>query len=166
MNLMFIEKYGWLYKELFSISWSKSIRLSTFSTDSPGELDILGHDGDSFGVDGAQVGVLKETNQVSLASLLQSHNGAGLESQISLEVLGNFSDKTLEGELTDQKLGRLLVASDLTESNCTGPIPVGFLDTTGGRGRFSGGFGSQLLAGSFSSGGLTGGLLGTSHCRC
>ncbi|KAI3365415.1 hypothetical protein L3Q82_010505 [Scortum barcoo] len=37
-----------------------------------GQLDVFGHDGDTttFGVDGAQVGVLKQTHQVSLACLL------------------------------------------------------------------------------------------------
>lgn len=34
------------------------------------QLDVFGHNGDTFGVDGTQVGVLKETHQVSLTSLL------------------------------------------------------------------------------------------------
>ena len=29
--------------------------LSTLATDPPGQLDVLGHDGDPLGVDGAQV---------------------------------------------------------------------------------------------------------------
>jgi len=33
--------------------------LSTLATDPPGQLDVLGHDSDTLGVDGAQVGVLK-----------------------------------------------------------------------------------------------------------
>ena len=70
--------------------------LSTFTTDAAGELDILGHDGDTLGVDGAQVGVLEQSNQVSLASLLQGHDGRALESEIGLEVLGDFTYKTLE----------------------------------------------------------------------
>ena len=45
--------------------------LGPFSSDSPSQLDILWHDGHTLGVDGAQVGVLKETNQVSLAGLLK-----------------------------------------------------------------------------------------------
>ena len=45
--------------------------LGTLTTDAAGKLDVLGHDGDTLGVDGAQVGVLKQTNQVSLAGLLQ-----------------------------------------------------------------------------------------------
>ena len=115
--------------------------LSTFSTDSSGQLDVLGHDGDSLGVDGAQVGVLEKTNKVGLASLLQGHDSRALEPQVSLEVLGNLSDETLEGKFTDEKLSRLLVSSDLTESDGTGPVSVGLLDTAGGRGGFPCGLG-------------------------
>ena len=47
-----------------------SKNLSPLSTDPPGELDVLGHDGDPLGVDGAEVGVLEEADQVGLAGLL------------------------------------------------------------------------------------------------
>ena len=46
--------------------------LSTLSTDATCQLDVFGHDGDTLGVDGAQVGVLKQTHQVGLAGLLQT----------------------------------------------------------------------------------------------
>ena len=49
--------------------------LSTLTTDPAGKLDVLGHDGDTLGVDGAQVGVLKESNKVSLRGLLEGHDG-------------------------------------------------------------------------------------------
>ena len=78
--------------------------LSTLSTDAAGQLDVLGHDGDALGVDGAQVGVLEQTNQVGLAGLLQGHDGRALEPQVGLEVLGNLADQTLEGELANQQL--------------------------------------------------------------
>ncbi|TRY78828.1 hypothetical protein TCAL_12416, partial [Tigriopus californicus] len=68
--------------------------LGTLTTDAAGELDVLGHDGDAFGVDSAQVGVLKETHQVGLGGLLQSHDGARLEAQVGLEVLGNLTHQT------------------------------------------------------------------------
>ena len=45
--------------------------LSALSADSPGQLDVLGHDGHPLGVDGAQVGVLKETDKVGLRGLLR-----------------------------------------------------------------------------------------------
>ena len=34
------------------------------AADAPGELNVFGHDGDALGVDGAQVGVLEEADQV------------------------------------------------------------------------------------------------------
>ena len=36
-----------------------AIHLCTLSADSAGQLNVLGHDGDALGVDGAQVGVFK-----------------------------------------------------------------------------------------------------------
>ena len=45
--------------------------LGTLSSDPPGQLDVLGHDGHTLGVNGAQVGVLEQTDQVGLASLLK-----------------------------------------------------------------------------------------------
>ena len=81
-----------------------SRNLSTFATNTTNKLDVFGHDGDSLGVDGTQVGVFEKTHQVSLASLLQSHDGRALETQVGLEILGDFSDQTLEWQLADQKL--------------------------------------------------------------
>ena len=139
--------------------------LGTLATDTSGQLDVLGHDGDTLGVDGAQVGVFEETDQVSLGSFLESHDGRGLEAEIGLEVLGDLTDETLEGELADEKLGGLLVTTDLTKSHGTGAVTMGLLDSAGGRGGLPGGLGGQLLAGSLSSGGFTSGLLGTGHCE-
>jgi len=70
-------------------------------------------------VDGAKVGVLEEGDEVSLNGLLKSADGRALEAQVGLEVLSDFADQTLEGELADQKLGGLLVATDLTERDGT-----------------------------------------------
>ena len=138
--------------------------LSTLSTDTAGKLDVLGHDGDTLGMDGAQVGVLKETNQVSLRGLLEGHDSRGLETEVSLEILGNFSDKTLEGQLADEKFSGLLVATDLTESNGTRAITMGLLDTSGSGGRLAGSLGGKLLPGGLATSGLASCLLGTGHC--
>lgn len=78
--------------------------LSTLTTDTTGELDVLWHDGDTFGVDGAQVSVFEQTYKVSLRCLLEGHDGGRLETEVSLEVLGNFTDQSLEGELADEQL--------------------------------------------------------------
>ena len=137
--------------------------LSTFPTDSSCQLDVFWHDGDPLGVDGAQVGVLKQTNKVGLAGLLEGHDGRALEAKVGLEVLGDLPDQALEGQLADEQLGGLLVPPDLTEGHGTGPVPVGLLDTAGGGCGLAGGLGGQLLPGGLASGGLTCGLLGTSH---
>ena len=137
--------------------------LSSLSTDSSGQLDVLWHDGDTLGMDGTQVGVLKQTNQISLTGFLESHDSRALESQVSLEVLGNFSHQTLEGQLADEELSGLLVSSDLTESNSSWPVSVGLLNSSGGRSRFSCSLGGQLLSWSLSSSRFSCSLLGTSH---
>ena len=125
--------------------------LCTLATDPPGQLDVLGHDGDTLGVDGAQVGVLEQTDQVGLASLLkksesetmeqviplefdiylESTNGSGLEPQVSLEILSDLPDQPLEGQLADEQLGGLLVTPDLTQRDCAGPVPMGLLHSSG-----------------------------------
>jgi len=88
-------------------------------------------DGDTLGVDGAQVGVLEEGDEVSLNGLLKSTNGGRLEAEVGLEVLSDLTDETLEGELSDEELGRLLVTTDLTESDSSWLVSVGLLDTSG-----------------------------------
>jgi histone H3 len=94
-------------------------RLRALATETAGQLDVLGLDGDTLGVDGAQVGVFEEGDQVGLNGLLESTNGGGLEAEVGLEVLGDLTNQTLEGELADQELSGLLVATDLTESDGT-----------------------------------------------
>ena len=137
--------------------------LSTLSTDAASKLDVLGHDGHSLGVDGAQVGVLEEADQVSLGGLLKGHDGGGLEAQVGLEVLGDLTNETLEGQLPDEELSALLVTADLTESHGTGPVTMGLLDSSCSRGRLASSLGGQLLARGLASGRLTGGLLCTCH---
>ena len=137
--------------------------LRSFASDSSSELDILGHDGNSLGVDGAQVGVLEEADEVSLSGFLESQDGGALESKVSLVVLGQLSHQSLEGQLSDEELSGLLVSSDLSESHGTGSVSVGLLHTSGGGGGLSGSLGGQLLSGGLASGRLSSGLLSSSH---
>lgn len=97
----------------------RSHRLRALTTETTGELDVLALDGDTLGVDGAEVGVLEERDEVGLDGLLEGTDGRALEAEVALEVLGNLTDETLERKLADQELGRLLVATDLTESDGT-----------------------------------------------
>ena len=175
--------------------------LGPLAPDPPGELDVLGHNGDPLSVDGAQVSVLKQPHQVGFASLLQSPHSSWLEPQVCLEILGNLPhlirrrifkplDETpnqtyqpLERQLPYQKLCRLLVAADLTQSNCSGPkwyqsltqfnvitmqvpVSVGLLDPSSAGSTLPSCLGCQLLPGGFSSSGLAGSLLCTSHRVC
>jgi hypothetical protein len=82
-------------------------------------------------VDGAQVGVLKETDQVGFAGFLKGSNSCALESEISFEILSDLTNQTLEGQLTDEQLSGFLVSTDLTKSYSTRPVSVGFLDASG-----------------------------------
>merc|ERR1712066_397286 len=92
----------------------------SLTSDSSGELHVLGHDGDSLGVDGAEVGVLEESDHVSLSGLLESEDGGGLESEVGLEIVGDFSNESLEGEFPDEELSRFLESSDLSEGDGSG----------------------------------------------
>ena len=137
--------------------------LSSFTTDSSCQLDVLGHDRNSFGVDRAQVSVFEQTDQVALASFLQGHDSGALESEVGLEVLSDFTDKSLEGQLSDQQLSWLLVSSDLSQGNCSWSVSVRFLHTTSWRRTLSCCLGCQLLSGSFSTSTLSCSLLCSCH---
>ncbi len=69
------------------------------------ELDVLGHDGDAFGVNGAQIGVLEQADQIGLGRLLQCSERGALKAQVGLESLRYFTHQPLEGQLADLQLG-------------------------------------------------------------
>jgi len=48
-----------------------------------------------------------------------------------LEVLSDFTDEALEGELANKEIRALLVLADFTESDGTRPEAMRLLDTTG-----------------------------------
>lgn len=137
--------------------------LCSLSSDSSGQLDVLWHDGDSLGVDGAQVSVLEEADQVGFAGFLKSCDSGRLESQVGLEVLGDLSDQTLEWKLSDEKLSRLLVSSDLSKSDSSWSVTMRFLHSASGWGALSGSLGGQLFSWGFASSRFTSSLLGSSH---
>jgi len=117
-------------------------------------------------VDGAQVGVLEESDEIGLASLLQSSHCRALEPQIGLVLLGDLADEALEGQLADEQLSALLVLADLAESDCAGAEAMGLLDAATGSGlvrRLARGLAGDLLLGGLASSGLACGLLGACH---
>merc|ERR1712048_246661 len=123
----------------------------SLTSDSSGELHVLGHDGDSLSVDGTEVGVLEESNHVSLSGLLESEDGGGLESKIGLEIVGDLSDESLERKFSNKEFSRFLESSGLSEGDGSGLESVGSLDTGGGNIR-------SLTLGRFVGNGLSGAL--------
>ena len=138
--------------------------LGALAADPASKLDILWHDRHALGVDRAEVGVLEERREVGLRRLLERHNGVRLEAKVRLEVLGDLADEALERELAEEELGRLLVATDLTERHSARAVAVGLLHATGGRGGLAGRLGGERLAGRLATGRLTCGLLRAGHC--
>ena len=119
------------------------ILLSTLSTNTPSQLNIFRHDGDSLGVNGTEIRVFEQTHQISLRSFLKRQHCVALEPQVCLqhkkqikisksllvqhnnqwqdqrnylEILGDLTNETLKRKLTDQQLSALLVLTNLTDS--------------------------------------------------
>ena len=126
-------------------------------------LDVLRHDCNSLGMDGAQVGVFEHADQVALTGFLQGHDCCALESQISLEVLSDFTDKTLERQLSDQQLSWLLISSDFSQSDCSWSVSVRFFQTTSWGSALACCLRCQLLSGSFTTSTLSCSLLRSCH---
>ncbi len=114
-------------------------------------MQVLGHDGYTFGVDGAEVGVFEETDQVSLSGFLEGEDSGGLETKVVLELSSDLTDESLEGELSDEELGALLETSEFAEVNGSEIEAVGLLYTSSG---------DVLLGSLLASGILVGGVPG------
>jgi hypothetical protein len=75
----------------------------------PSEHHVLGHDGDALCVNGTQVGVLKQSNEVSFRSLLEGKYSCALEMTVRLELLSNLSYQTLEWRGRQRKCPALMM---------------------------------------------------------
>jgi hypothetical protein len=87
------------------------------------------------------IGILKESNQECLSSLLKRKQGSALPaiwwfylanmrkaSIPTRQILHDLTNQTLKWFLPDQQFRSLLVPADLTKGNCTRPITMGLLD--------------------------------------
>jgi hypothetical protein len=120
--------------------------LGSFAPNATGQLNVLGHDGDALGVNGAQIGIFKESDQVGFGSFLQSQHGRSLEAQIALKVLRDFTDQALEGQFTNEQVGTFLVATNLAQGDRARAVPMRLFDAASGRGGLAGRLGGELLA--------------------
>ena len=93
--------------------------LVSLASDASCQLDVFGHDCHSFGVDGTKVSVFKEVNEVCLTGFLESSYCGRPESEFRAELLCDFPDKALKGQLSDKKMYSLLIMSDLIQSEVT-----------------------------------------------
>lgn len=73
-------------------------------------------------MNGTKVGVCKEAHQIGFCRFLQRQDGRGLKAQVQFELLRNFPNEALEGQLANQKLGALLVLADFAQGNCARPV--------------------------------------------
>jgi hypothetical protein len=71
-------------------------------------------------MDGTEVSVLKKAYNVGFRRLLKRKHRTGLEPEVGLKLLSDFSHKSLEGEFSHEKVSRLLVLSNFSESNGSG----------------------------------------------
>jgi len=116
-------------------------------------------------VDSTEVGVLEETNHVSLRGFLESKDGRGLESQVGLEIVGNLSNESLERKFSNEELSRFLELSDLSKGDGTWSESVWSLDSTGLWGLTLRLLVSNVLSWGLSSSVLSSGMLGSCHFK-
>lgn len=145
--------------------------LEALASDASGQLHILGHDGDSLGVDGTEVGVLKESDDVRLGRLLEGEDGVALELEIALVLLGDLPDQPLERKFADEELGLrvgglaygLLEFPYFPQSHRPWAEPVRLLQSSRHRRRLPRGLAGDVLARSFGPRVLASSLLGSCH---
>ena len=68
-------------------------------------------------MDGAEVGILEKTDEVSLRSLLEGQDGLGLESNVVLDLAGQVLDDPLEWQLSDEEVSLKLTSIILFSGN-------------------------------------------------
>lgn len=89
-----------------------------------------------MGVDGAELRVLKESNEVGLGGFLDGADGLMLKAQVDRgAVVGSLSDlaaESLEREPAYEEFVALLIAPDLSEGHRSGAESVRLLDASAG----------------------------------
>jgi len=65
----------------------------------------------------AEVGIFEEPDEVRFGSLLQCPDRLRLKSEVSLEILSDLADESLERQLADQKFRRLLEPPNFSKCN-------------------------------------------------
>ena len=86
----------------------------TLVTNAASEVNVLGHDRDALGVDGAEVCVFKKTDEERFGRLLERLHRLCLEAKFVLKVVGDLTNETLKGQRSKEEFAALLVAPNLS----------------------------------------------------
>ncbi len=76
--------------------WNTLHKLETVTANAASQQHVLGHDGHTLGVNGAQIGVFKQSDQERFSRLLKSEHRLRLEAQFGFEVHRDIADQTLK----------------------------------------------------------------------
>ena len=114
-------------------------------------------------MDAAKIGIFEKSNKVRFGCFLKSNQGGCLESKFGVKFMCNFSNKSLEWQLSKKKGSALLVSLDFSESNCTRSPPSLFLNSTSCWCSLSCSFLGKGFLGSFTTGCFSCGLFGSGH---
>ena len=108
-----------------------TVVVDSLAADSPGEVQVLLHDGHAARVDGAQVGIFEQTGKVALSGILESEKGRRLEAELGVNAVTDCTDESLERCLGYQELHRFLISLYLPNSDCArSESALLLLDTT------------------------------------
>ena len=72
------------------------------TTNASGKLDVLWHDGDPLGMNGAEICVFEQSHHVCLTCFLDCEYSLRLESQVTLVFSGDFTHQALEWQFANQ----------------------------------------------------------------
>lgn len=88
------------------------------ASNAPGQMHVLGLDRDATGMQGAQVGIFKEADEVGLTCFLEGGEGFSAKPIVVLKViLCNLSHEALKRQLADEEVGALLVAANFAKGH-------------------------------------------------
>ena len=137
--------------------------LDLLAADSARKLHVSRHDGHALGMNGAEVGVLEQPNQVSFCGLLQGSDGCRLEADVVVEGVRNLADQTLEWQFAQKQITGLLVSANFSQRNRSRAVAMRLLHASHAGCTLTRGLGGEVLAGCFASMALSSRLLGACH---
>ena len=109
---------------LITLFWlSVDIVKVTIPSDSASKVHVLFHYCSTFGMNSAEVCVLKESNNVSFSSFLEGYKCLRLKSELMVNITNKCANESLKWSTRKQTFDVFLIALNLTEHNCTLLVP-------------------------------------------